>query len=89
MLMDWHVSALRRAAMLRWLRVAQNDDELVSTTSQPPRLHGVWGEAAERVRKIIKLKDCKLLEAQLRLDEFSSHASFTRRRGVAGRAKPH
>ena len=64
------VDSLYLGRLLRWLRVAQNDDELASTTSQPPRLHGVWGEAAERVRKIIKLKDRKLLDAQLRLDEF-------------------
>ena len=64
------VDSLYLGRLLRWLRVAQNDDELASTTSQPPRLHGVWGEAAERVRKIIKQKDRKLLEAQLRLDEF-------------------
>ena len=67
----WLVAdSLYLGRLLRWLRVAQNDDELAGTASQPPALYGIWGEAAERVRKIINQKDRKLLEAQSRLDEF-------------------
>ena len=54
----------------RWLRIAQNNDEISSMAYVLPALPGVWGEVSERVRKIIRQQERKLVEAQARLDEF-------------------
>ena len=56
--------------LLRWLRVAQNSDELTSKAQSPPTLAGVWGEMSERVCRIIRQHDSRLANAQVRLDEF-------------------
>ena len=37
-----------------------------------PRLPGVWGEAADRVRRLLKNRDQQYSESQARLDEFLS-----------------
>ena len=54
----------------RWLRIAQNNDEISSMAYALPAIPGVWGEVSERVRKIIRQQEIKLAEAQARLDEF-------------------
>lgn len=58
------------ARLLRWLRVAQNYDGLATTPYVLPGLNGVWGEAVERVQKIIRQQEIRLRESQNRLDEF-------------------
>ena len=56
--------------LLRWLRSEQNSD-LPSATSHPlQRMPGVWGETADRVRRLLKDRDHQYRESQARLDEF-------------------
>lgn len=59
--------------LLGWLRTEQNNelsDRLISTTQSPPGLPGVWGELADRTRKLLKNRDRQSNESQARLDEF-------------------
>jgi two-component system phosphate regulon sensor histidine kinase PhoR len=59
--------------LLGWLRTEQNNetpDSLVSTVSPPPGLPGVWGDLADRTRRLLKNRDQQSRENQSRLDEF-------------------
>ena len=56
--------------LLGWLRVEQNNDMPAVMASAPPRIPGVWGEAADRMRRLLKNRDQQYQESQARLDEF-------------------
>ena len=58
------------ARLLKWLRVEQSDEGPVAMASRVPAMPGVWGEAADRTRRLLKNRDQRLLESQARLDEF-------------------
>ncbi|MBI2725320.1 MAG: phosphate regulon sensor histidine kinase PhoR [Polaromonas sp.] len=58
------------ARLLKWLRVEQSDEGPVAMASRVPAMPGVWGEAADRTRRLLKSRDQRLLESQARLDEF-------------------
>ncbi len=55
---------------LAWLRSAQNSESASAATHLPPRLLGVWGEAAERIRRLSKRQEQLIQDSQARLDEF-------------------
>ena len=56
--------------LLGWLRIEQKNDTPAVMASAPPRLPGVWGEAADRTRRLLKNRDHQYQESQARLDEF-------------------
>ena len=58
------------ARFLAWLRSAQNSESASAATHLPPRLPGLWGEAAERIRRLSRRQDQLLQDSQARLDEF-------------------
>ena len=58
------------ARLLGWLRIEQNNENSSVAASLAPSLPGVWGEAADRTRRLLKNRDRGLLESQARLDEF-------------------
>lgn len=58
------------ARFLAWLRSAQNSESTSAATHLPPRLPGLWGEAAERIRRLSRSQDQLLQDSQARLDEF-------------------
>lgn len=56
--------------LLGWLRIEQKNDTPAVMASAPPRIPGVWGEAADRTRRLLKNRDQQYQESQARLDEF-------------------
>jgi two-component system phosphate regulon sensor histidine kinase PhoR len=61
--LGWLVLETSRAArVLRWLRMPER--------GEPPRAGGMWGEAAERVRRILGAGERRAAEAERRLESF-------------------
>ena len=58
------------ARFLAWLRSAQNSDPTSAATQLPPSLPGLWGEVAERIRRLSRSQDQLLQDSQGRLEEF-------------------
>ncbi len=56
--------------LLDWLRLEQAHETPSLSTIAAPKLRGVWREAAERTRRILKNRDRQLQESLGRLDEF-------------------
>jgi two-component system, OmpR family, phosphate regulon sensor histidine kinase PhoR len=56
--------------LLRWLRTEQNNDTPAVMAGNAPSLPGVWGEVADRTRRLLKNRDQQYQESQARLDEF-------------------
>jgi two-component system phosphate regulon sensor histidine kinase PhoR len=56
--------------LLNWLRSEQSNETPVLMAGPQPRLPGVWGEAADRVRRLLKNRHAQYRESQARLDEF-------------------
>ncbi len=56
--------------LLNWLRVEQSDESPAAMASRMPTLPGVWGDAADRTRRLLRNRDQQLNESQARLDEF-------------------
>jgi two-component system phosphate regulon sensor histidine kinase PhoR len=56
--------------LLKWLRIEQSDESPAAMASRMPAMPGVWGEAADRTRRLLKNRDQQLQESQARLDEF-------------------
>jgi len=54
--------SLRAAAVLKWLRVPDGTIK--------PTLRGVWGEAAERIQRALRVRELQAVDAQRRLQEF-------------------
>ena len=55
---------------LAWLRSAQNSESASAVTDLPPPLLGVWGQAAERIRRLSKRQERLIQESRVRLEEF-------------------
>ena len=58
------------ARFLAWIRFAQNSEPASASIHPPPRLLGLWGEAAERICRLSRSQDQLLQDSQGRLDEF-------------------
>lgn len=58
------------ARFLAWLRFAQNSESPSAAIHLPPRLPGLWGESAERIRRLSRGQDQLLQDSRARLDEF-------------------
>ena len=58
------------AKLLAWLRGEQNNDTAATIAHPLPHIPGVWGETADRVRRLLKDRDHQYKESQARLDEF-------------------
>lgn len=59
----WFVLDVARGLrLLRWLR---NGDAALA-----PAMHGMWGEAADRARRLLRSREHEVLDAQRRLQEF-------------------
>lgn len=56
--------------LLHWLRAEQNNDMPAVMAGGAPSLPGVWGEVADRTRRLLKNRDQQYQESQARLDEF-------------------
>lgn len=56
--------------LLRWLRTEQNNDTPAVMAGNAPSMPGVWGEVADRTRRLLKNRDQQYQESQARLDEF-------------------
>ena len=55
---------------LVWLRSVQNSEPPSAATNVSPSLPGIWGEVAERIRRLSKSQNQLLLDSQTRLNEF-------------------
>jgi two-component system phosphate regulon sensor histidine kinase PhoR len=64
------VDSFYMARFLAWLRVVQNSESASAASHLPPSLLGLWGEAAERIRRLSRSQDQLLRDSQTRLDEF-------------------
>ena len=58
--------------LLKWLRSEQSNEMPVLMGGAQPALPGVWGEVADRVRRMLKNRHQQYSESQARLDEFLS-----------------
>ena len=56
--------------LLNWLRSEQSNETPVLMDGAQPSLPGVWGEVADRVRRLLKNRQQQYRESQARLDEF-------------------
>ncbi|WP_332774687.1 phosphate regulon sensor histidine kinase PhoR [Polaromonas sp.] len=57
------------ARLLRWLREEQSNETPIGATGVAPVMRGVWGEVADRTRRILRSRDRQYQESQSRLDE--------------------
>jgi two-component system phosphate regulon sensor histidine kinase PhoR len=64
------VDSFYAARFLAWLRSAQNSESATAATDLPAGLPGLWGEAAERIRRLSRGQDQLLQDSQARLNEF-------------------
>ena len=60
------------ARFLNWLRAAQTDESSSTALSVPAQFRGLWGVAADRIRRVAFRQDRLLQDSQARLDEFLS-----------------
>ena len=58
------------ARLLRWLQLEQGHEAPSLSTIPLPALAGVWGQVADRSRRILKNRDRHLQDSLSRLDEF-------------------
>ena len=66
------LDSLHMARLLRWLRNEQMVDQPGVLSSMAPGIGGVWGDLADRTRRLLKSRDRQYLESQSRLNEFLS-----------------
>lgn len=64
------IDSLHVGRLLHWLRTEQNNETPAAMAGAAPSLPGVWGEVADRTRRLLKNRDQQLRESQARLDEF-------------------
>ncbi len=60
------------ARLLAWLRSEQNAGVAGATSGLSPATGGVWGDMADRIRRLLKNRDRQYQESQSRLNEFLS-----------------
>lgn len=58
------------ARLLLWLRLEQNNETPGVVASPAPNMPGVWGQATDKMRRLLKNRDHQLQESHARLDEF-------------------
>ncbi len=63
------LDTLQMARLLKWLRAEQNADVPGLVPGAAPR-GGVWGDMADRMRRLLKNRDRQYQESQSRLNEF-------------------
>ncbi len=56
--------------LLAWLRSELSNEAPVLMAGAQPRLPGVWGDVADRVRRLLKNRHQQYKDSQARLDEF-------------------
>lgn len=56
------IDGFRGERVLRWLRSGAQAD--------PPRMNGLWGEAADRMRRALRARQVQVEDSQTRLQEF-------------------
>lgn len=66
------LDTLQIARLLRWLRSEQNADVPGVTANMASVPGGVWGDMADRMRRLLKNRDRQYQESQARLNEFLS-----------------
>jgi two-component system phosphate regulon sensor histidine kinase PhoR len=54
--------------LLNWLRIEQANEQPAAVPA--PAMVGIWGEVADRMRRLLKNRDQQYRESQARLDEF-------------------
>ncbi|MEO5658502.1 MAG: phosphate regulon sensor histidine kinase PhoR [Polaromonas sp.] len=64
------IDSFHAGRLLDWLRSEQSNETPVLMAGARPSLPGVWGEAADRVRRLLKNRHQQYSESQGRLDEF-------------------
>lgn len=62
--------SLWAARLLRWLRAEQSNETPGVLASRVPSLPGIWGELADRNRRLLRNRDQQYQESQARLHEF-------------------
>jgi two-component system, OmpR family, phosphate regulon sensor histidine kinase PhoR len=69
--LGWLVlDSIRLGKLLRWLRAEQGNETPGVTAGAAPKIAGVWGEVANRTRRLLRARDEQYQEIQGRLDEF-------------------
>jgi len=58
--------------LLKWLRTEQNAEVPAQRQEVSPPASGVWGEIADRTRRLLRSRDRQYQESQARLNEFLS-----------------
>jgi two-component system phosphate regulon sensor histidine kinase PhoR len=66
------LDSLQIARLLGWLRAEQSAEEPGALAGASPPGIGVWGEVADRARRLLKNRDRHYQESQARLNEFLS-----------------
>lgn len=66
------LDTLQIARLLRWLRNEQNADAPGETGRVVSAPSGLWGDVADRMRRLLKNRDRQYQESQARLNEFLS-----------------
>lgn len=66
------LDSLYARQLLKWLRSEQSNETPVLMVDAQPRLPGVWGDIADRIRRLLKNRERQYKESQARLDEFLS-----------------
>ncbi|HEX5286926.1 MAG TPA: phosphate regulon sensor histidine kinase PhoR [Polaromonas sp.] len=64
------LDSLWAARLLRWLRAEQSNETPGVLASRVPSLPGIWGELADRNRRLLRNRDQQYQESQARLHEF-------------------
>ena len=64
------VDSVRLGKLLRWLRAEQGNETPGVMAAAAPSIAGVWGEVADRARRLLRARDEQYQEIQGRLDEF-------------------
>ncbi|MDB5743798.1 MAG: multi-sensor signal transduction histidine kinase [Polaromonas sp.] len=66
----WHLlDGFYARRLLGWLRSEQSEEAPVLMAGAQPRLPGIWGEVADRVRRLLRNRHQQYSESQARLDE--------------------
>ncbi|MDB5928621.1 MAG: multi-sensor signal transduction histidine kinase [Polaromonas sp.] len=67
---SWQLlDSLHSRRLMKWLRSEQSNETPLLMAGAQPRLPGVWGEVADRVRRLLKNRHQQYSDSQGRLDE--------------------